>query len=240
MTRARTTQPRSKKPSTTAKVSAIATSPSRITGHAIPPLLPAMGPVHVLIVGEAPGPRGADKSGYPFFGDAAGKHLYHALREMQAIVLPPRVDELTWDGTAFANAQLQPIALGVALGNAYDRCPTDDGMSFRAPTRAELEGAPNIERLIREIRILTDRGLLGIVTLGRVAAKTVNVALAAAEVTTLVRCSLPHPSAQGLLSMAPDRGRGARMADLQAAWQTRLRDAVVEAGFPSTPDAHNA
>lgn len=218
------------------KAVAKADSTSRIVGKPIPPLLPATGPVYVLLVGEAPGPRGADKSGFPFFGDAAGKHLYDVLRTMRAIALPAGIDELAWDGAAFANARLQPVASGAALGNAYDRCPTDDGMSFRAPTRSELEGAPNIERLVREIRALADRGLCGIVTLGRVAAKTIDVALLGATIPTLVRRSLPHPSAQGLLSMAPDRGRGARMADLQVAWQARLRDAIIEAGFPE-PDA---
>jgi hypothetical protein len=108
-------------------------------------------------------------------------------------------------------------------------------MSFRAPTRAELEGQPNIERLVGEMRALADRGLRGVVTLGRVAARTIDVALASAELPQLLRRSLPHPSAQGLLSMAPDRGRGARMADLQLAWQARLREAVLDAGFPVPP-----
>jgi hypothetical protein len=209
----------------------------RIIGRPVPPLLPSSGHVFVLLVGEAPGPRGADKSGFPFFGDAAGKHMYDVLRAMQAIVLPARVDELPWDGTAFANAKLQPLARGVALGNAFDRCPTDDGKAFRAPTRAELEGAPNIDRLVREIATLSARGLRGIVTLGRVAAKTIDLALTRSAMPTLLRRSLPHPSAQGLLSMAPNRGRGARMADLQLAWQARLQEAVIACGLPAEPSA---
>ena len=69
--------------------------------------------------------------------------------------------------------------------------------------------------------------------MGRVATKTLDVVLRAAPMDGLVRHALPHPSAQGLLSMAPDRGRGAKMSDLQLAWQVKLRDAVVDAGYPS-------
>jgi hypothetical protein len=39
---------------------------------------------------------------------------------------------------------------------------------------------------------------------------------------------LPHPSAQGLLQAAPDKGRGLRLADLQLAWERRLRELLSE------------
>jgi uracil-DNA glycosylase len=35
--------------------------------------------VRVLLLGEAPGPRGADQSGIPFWGDRAGVLVYRAL-----------------------------------------------------------------------------------------------------------------------------------------------------------------
>jgi len=35
--------------------------------------------------------------------------------------------------------------------------------------------------------------------------------------------ALPHPSAQGLLQGAPNRGKGLRLEDLRTAWQERLR-----------------
>ncbi len=211
---------------------------TRIVGVAVPPLVPNTGDVRVLLVGEAPGPRGADKSGVPFFGDAAGKHLYAALQSLGAISLPDAVGALAWDGSLFANAGLRPTAHGVALGNAFDRCPTDDGTSFRAPTKRELEGPDNIARLSRELQALSARGLTGVVTMGRVATSTIDAVLAAFPMPTLVRRAVPHPSAQGLLSMAPDRGRGARMADLQRDWQQRLCDAVIEAGFNA--DVHGS
>jgi hypothetical protein len=205
---------------------------SRILGRPVAPLLPPSGPVHVLLVGEAPGPRGADKSGFPFFGDAAGKHLYLVLARMRAVVMPPLVDTMPWDGARFHSAGLHPVAHGIALGNAYDRCPTDDGQSFRAPSRAELEGPENVQRLAGELEMLRARGLRGLVTLGRVATRTMDVVLANAPMPSLTRHAIPHPSAQGLLSMAPGRGKGARMQDLQEAWMDRCRDMIIEAGFP--------
>lgn len=121
----------------------------RIRGTPVPMLMPSSGPVHVLVLGEAPGPRGADKSGIPFFGDAAGRHLYTVLRRLGAATLPPEVDDLDWDGALFTAQALAPLAHGIALGNAWNRCPTDDGASFRAPLRAELESAANFTKIGR-------------------------------------------------------------------------------------------
>ncbi len=207
---------------------------ARIRGNAVPMLTPDAGaPVIVLLIGEAPGPRGADKSGVPFFGDAAGRHLYRALERIGAITLPTGIDDMSWDGAIFAAAGLRPVAHGVALGNAFDRCPTDNGQTFRAPLRAELEGIGNVRRLNNEIELLVARGLLGIVTLGRVATRTLDVVLAATPRPKVLRRAVAHPSAQGLLSMAPDRGKGARMSDLQDAWMTRCQHAVIECGYPA-------
>jgi uracil-DNA glycosylase len=205
----------------------------RILGTPVPMLMPFAGPVSVLLVGEAPGPRGADKSGVPFLGDAAGKVLYDVLVRLGAMSLPPGIDGMEWDGALFAANGIVPIAQGVALGNAFDCCPTDDGATFRAPTRAELEGTANLSRLTRDITMLRPRGLKGIVTLGRVATRTIDTLLKRTPMPELARRALPHPSAQGLLSMAPDRGKGAKMADLQEAWMVRCRHAVVQAGYPA-------
>lgn len=208
----------------------------RILGTPVPMLMPLDGPVHVLLIGEAPGPRGADKSGVPFLGDAAGKVLYDVLVRLGAMTLPPEIDRMEWDGSLFAASGLVPIARGVALGNAFDRCPTDDGASFRAPMRSELEGTANLARLTRDITMLQARGLKGIVTLGRVATRTIDTLFKRTPMPELARRALPHPSAQGLLSMAPDRGKGAKMADLQEAWMVRCQYAVLQAGYPA-PEA---
>jgi len=211
----------------------------RILGTPVPMLMPLDGPVHVLLVGEAPGPRGADKSGVPFLGDAAGKVLYDVLVRLGAMTLPPEIERMDWDGSLFVASGVMPIARAVALGNAFDRCPTDDGATFRAPMRSELEGTANLARLTRDIDILRARGLKGIVTLGRVATRTIDTLFKRSPMPGMARRALPHPSAQGLLSMAPDRGKGAKMADLQEAWMVRCQYAILQAGYPAPEPAQS-
>ena len=204
----------------------------RILGTPVPMLTPRSGPVHVLLLGEAPGPRGADKSGVPFLGDTAGKVLYDVLVRLGAMAWPPALVDMEWDGSWCAAHGVMPLAHGVALGNAFDRCPTDDGATFRAPVRPELEGSANLTRLTRDITQLRARELKGIVTLGRVATRTLDIVFARTPMPEIARRALPHPSAQGLLSMAPNRGKGAKMGDLQEAWMVRCEYAILQAGFP--------
>lgn len=215
------------------KRAAVVAAP-RIRGLAVAPLLPVNGPVSVLIAGEAPGPRGADKSGIPFFGDAAGKHLYHALRTLGAVQLPASVDNVAWDGALLRAAGFAPVAINVALTNAFDRCPSEDGTHFRAPTRAELDGEDNSRRLIAEISACRKRDLRGIVTLGKVAERTLRRVVDIYFSSAIPLYALPHPSAQGLLSMAPNRGRGARMIDLQLQWSEQCMLAIRNAGYGTT------
>ncbi len=204
---------------------------SRIVGKPVAPLIPQDGSVFVLLVGEAPGPRGADKSGIPFFGDGAGKHLYAALRELGAVHLPEVIDGLPWDGAVFAEQGVKPTSDGIALGNAYDRCPTDDGSSFRAPTRSELTSAANVSRIDGEIDMLVARGLHGIVTMGRVAATTIDFVLRGSPRPQLVRRAVVHPSARGLLSTVRGKAGVSTMAELQNVWKKQCQDAIREAGY---------
>ena len=81
--------------------------------------------------------------------------------------------------------------------------------------------------------MLHARGLKGIVTLGRVATRTIDTLFKRTPMPELARRALPHPSAQGLLSMAPDRGKGAKMSDLQDAWMVRCQYTVLQAGYPA-------
>jgi hypothetical protein len=205
----------------------------RILGTPVPLLMPIDGPTYVLVLGEAPGPRGADKSGFPFFGDAAGRHLYTVFERIGAAKLPAGVEQIEWDGAKLTAEGFFPEVHGVALSNAFDRCPTDDGASFRAPVRSELESAANFSRLLRDITQLKANGLKGVVTLGRVATRTMDVFFKKYPMPEIVRRSLPHPSAQGLLSMAPNRGKGAKMSDLQEAWMVRCQFTLFQAGFPA-------
>jgi uracil-DNA glycosylase len=202
---------------------------SRIVGAPVAPCFPNDGPVFALCIGEAPGPRGADKSGVPFFGDRAGAPLYRALVAANACTLPEPVATLPWDGARFAEQGLKPILRGVALGNAFDRCPTDDGKKFRAPSRAELESPENMQRLRDDVHRASARGLTTIIALGRVATNVMDLLFAQFpnEWPAVAVQSVPHPSAQGLLSAAPDRGRGARLADLAAAWEHDLALRIV-------------
>jgi uracil-DNA glycosylase len=192
---------------------------ARISGAPVPPLRPAdpRAPIRAVLVGEAPGPRGADQSGIPFFGDRAGKPLYAAMRAAGVVTFIGDPDGVPWDGARLIAAGVRPQVSGVLLTNAFDRCPTDDGKKFRAPTRAERESDANLARLRADIAEARARGADRICCLGKVAAHVVGLLG-----TDLTVHALPHPSAQGLLTSAPNRGKGARMADLEAAWVETL------------------
>ena len=184
----------------------------------MPAFFPESGPLHSLLYGEAPGPRGADKSGIPFWGDGAGLPLYRALSKAGCASVPPAAWPL-WEGARLVSAGLRPVLTGVALSNSFAACPTADGQKFRAPTRGELESAENVARLRSELLRAAQQGASQVVTLGKCAARTLAPL---AEEAGLRLVALAHPSAQGLLSEAPNRGRGLRLADLQNAWIERL------------------
>ena len=194
-------------------------APARISGTAVAPLAPrdSSSPIRAVLIGEAPGPRGADQSGIPFFGDRAGKPLYAALEAAGCLRWHGDRSGIAWDGKALSAAGITPEVTGVLLTNAFDRCPTDDGARFRAPTRAERESAANLARLRADLAYAADRGADRICCLGKVAAGV--VALLEPAMTVI---ALPHPSAQGLLTSRPDRGKGAKLADLEAEWVANL------------------
>jgi uracil-DNA glycosylase len=197
------------------------TATGRISGAPVPPLLPQdpSAPIRAVLVGEAPGPRGADQSGVPFLGDRAGKALYAALAEAGVLTWIGDPTAVRWDGATLRRAGVHPLVSHVLLTNAFDRCPTDDGVKFRAPTRTERESEANLRRLRADIALAANRGADRICCLGKVAANVVSLLD-----TGLTLHALPHPSAQGLLTSAPNRGKGARMADLEAAWTHHLAD----------------
>ena len=175
-----------------------------------------------MLVGEAPGPRGADQSGIPFFGDRAGKPLYAALARAGVVSWIGDPATIKWDGAALSAASVAPRVSQVLLTNAFDRCPTDDGQHFRAPTRDERESPANLLRLRHDIEYAVQRGADRICCLGKVATNVVQLLN-----LPITLHALPHPSAQGLLTSAPDRGKGARLADLEAAWVAALADLLV-------------
>ncbi|MFZ1615342.1 MAG: uracil-DNA glycosylase family protein [Holophaga sp.] len=193
---------------------------ARIFQTPVAPLFPLEGPVQVLLFGEAPGPLGADKSGIPFWGDRAGLVVYRAL-EAAGLARVPAEAYADWDGARLKANGLVPIITGVALSNAYPSCPTRDGQTFKAPTDRELAGPENLARIGQELTLAASRcpGRLRVIALGK-RAQWLFQRIEGAPVFDLV--TLPHPSAQGLLQAAPGKGKGLRLADLQAAWEARL------------------
>jgi hypothetical protein len=173
-----------------------------------------------MLFGEAPGPRGADQSGVPFWGDRAGVLVYRALEAAGLAQVPPAAYTV-WDGARFRDGGLLPVLRGAALSNAFPFCPSRDLQTFRAPTDAELRGPANLARLRRELLAAAERccGTLRVITLGK-RAQWIFQQLEGAPAFQLH--GLPHPSAQGLLQAAPGKGKGLKMEDLQREWEARL------------------
>lgn len=176
-------------------------------------------------MGEAPGPRGADQSGIPFWGDRAGKIVYQALCQAGLAEVPDESWE-SWDGKMLKMRSLKPILHGVALGNAYPMCPTKDGQTFRAPTDAELRSPENLARIRGDVERAASLcpSRLKIIAMGKralwVFGRLENVADFELHV-------LPHPSAQGLLQAAPNKGKGLHLADLELVWRARLAELLA-------------
>lgn len=191
----------------------------RILGHPVAPLFPDSGPVSVMLFGEAPGPRGADQSGIPFWGDGAGITVYRALAAAGRAEVPAAAWE-GWDGTRFREQGLAPRLRGTALSNAYPACPTRDGEHFHAPSNRDLLDPGNLARLASELgRAAAGGGPLRVIAFGKRAEWVLS---RLPEAPPFDLHALPHPSAQGLLQGAPNRGKGLRLEDLRRAWQIRL------------------
>jgi uracil-DNA glycosylase len=193
----------------------------RITGLTIPALFPDSGPVSVMLFGEAPGPRGADQSGIPFWGDGAGITVYRALVATGRAEVPELAWE-DWDGARFKALGLMPRLHGTALSNAYQACPTKDGDHFHAPSNRDLLAPANLARLSGELT----RAAAGRISPLRIIALGKRAEWLLSPITNALAFelhALPHPSAQGLLQAAPGRGKGMLLADLRAAWQENLQ-----------------
>ena len=202
---------------------------SRILQTQVTPLFPTSGPVGLMLFGEAPGPRGADQSGIPFWGDRAGALVYRALEAAGLARVPPAA-YAHWDGAALRALGLAPELVGAALSNAFPCCPSRDLQSFRAPTDAELRSPANLARLKAELDQAAARcqGRLRVVAMGR---RAQWIFQREAGWPGFDLRSLPHPSAQGLLQAAPGRGKGLKLADLQAAWVARLGELLAGSGW---------
>lgn len=186
----------------------------------MPALFPEAGTVSVMLFGEAPGPRGADQSGLPFWGDGAGITVYRALVATHRAEVPAAAWE-DWDGARFRALGLAPRLHGTALSNAYPACPTKDGEHFHAPSNKDLLAPGNLDRLRTELGRAA-RGLttpLRIIVFGK---RAEWILRRLPDAPPFELHALPHPSAQGLLQGAPQRGKGLKLADLREAWQETL------------------
>ena len=107
----------------------------------------------VLLVGEAPGPRGANRTGYPFWGDDAGLKLYELIGELGLLDEPfsPWIPGASPVGAS-------PPAGRYAITNACTQMPLGDDGKFCAPTVSRLDG--EAQRLLEEIRTLKPRAVL--------------------------------------------------------------------------------
>jgi len=202
---------------------------SRILQTQVTPLFPVSGPVDLMLFGEAPGPRGADQSGIPFWGDRAGALVYRALEAAGMARVPPEAYG-HWDGAELKALGLVPELAGAALSNAFPHCPSRDLQTFRAPTDAELRAPANLARLQAELERAAARcrGPLRVIALGR---RAQWIFQRQEGWPGFLLRSLPHPSAQGLLQAAPGKGKGLKLADLQAAWVTRLEGLLGGSGW---------
>jgi hypothetical protein len=186
-------------------------------------LFPARRSISAFIVGEAPGPRGADRSGIPFWGDRSGRLLYAALAAAGMADVPAQA-WASWDGTRLVELGLRPRLHGVALSNAVPYCPTKDGRSFCAPSARELYADENRRRMIEEIRRASRRcpGTLEVIALGR---KAEALLRALDEDLPFTLLYVPHPSAQALAVGRP----GVPVAQREADWRRRLLEALMDA-----------
>jgi hypothetical protein len=193
---------------------------ARIQGRPVPALFPESGPVSVMLFGEAPGPRGADQSGIPFWGDGAGITVFRALAATGRAEVPEAA-WADWDGARFKTLPLVPRLQGTALSNAYPACPTKDGEHFHAPSDRQLLDPANLARLAGELGRAAQgsESPLRVIAFGK-RAQWVLSRLSAAPAFDLH--ALPHPSAQGLLQGAPGRGKGLKLEALRSQWETSL------------------
>ena len=174
-----------------------------------------------MLFGEAPGPRGADQSGIPFWGDGAGIAVFRALAATGRADVPEAA-WADWNGGRFRALGLAPRLHGTALSNAFPACPTKDGEHFHAPSNKDLLDPANLGRLKAELARASKGGVppLRVIAFGKRAEWVLS---RLQDALGLDLHALPHPSAQGLLQGAPNRGKGLRLEDLRTAWQEELQ-----------------
>jgi uracil-DNA glycosylase len=181
--------------------------------RSVPALFPNRGLVDVLLVGEAPGARGAARSRIPFWGDRAGRLLYRTL-QLAGMAEVPEQAWTNWDGEALARLDLKPRVFRAALTNALPFLPAHGGPSGRAPSRADLLARPNRLRLKREVVRAAKRsetGRVRVIALGRKAEMVLKAIRK--DLPSFALHYVPHPSPQALAAGRP--GTSMRLRERQ-------------------------
>lgn len=107
----------------------------------------------LLIVGEAPGPRGADRTGYPFWGDDSGLELYGLVGALGLFDEP----FVPWKRRADLTGTRPPRGR-YAITNACPQMPLAPDGGFCAPEPARLDR--EAVRILEELRELAPRAVL--------------------------------------------------------------------------------
>jgi len=107
----------------------------------------------LLVIGEAPGPRGADRTGYPFWGDDSGLAIYGLIEGLGLMDAP----FVRWKRRADLSGTRPPPGR-YALTNACPQMPLapDGGFCAPEPTRLYAEA----ERVAQELRTLAPAAVL--------------------------------------------------------------------------------
>ncbi len=102
----------------------------------------------LLLIGEAPGPRGADRTGYPFWGDDAGLSLYELVGCLGLLDEP----FTPWQRGADLSGTTPPSGR-YAITNSCTQMPIGKDAKFRAPPKSRLDlEAPRLLEEIKAIR----------------------------------------------------------------------------------------
>jgi uracil-DNA glycosylase len=107
----------------------------------------------LLLVGEAPGPRGANRTGFPFWGDDSGLSLYGLIESLGLLDAPLQ----RWKRGADLTGTTPPPGR-YAITNACPQMPLAPDGGFCAPEPARL--AQEAIRLASEITTLKPRTVL--------------------------------------------------------------------------------
>jgi len=116
----------------------------------------------LLVIGEAPGPRGANRTGFPFWGDDSGLDIYGLLEELGLLDAPLN----RWKrGTDLTGTQPPPGRYAVT--NACPQMPVLPNGDFCAPPVERLE--EESARIAKELEALKPHVVL---SCGKAAAYT--------------------------------------------------------------------